>query len=161
MTPAETGGDDLVKAGGVVTYTLVLSTNTTWPEDTALNMTLPSGYAIGECSVNGSIPFIQDTPLTGNDSVTCIINRTVDSVDAGAGSILGGDVIVTMVNRTDLALAQNVSGCTLPNVPVYTGSLIEGAGVALAAGETKFLTGKHATYHLQIPVLTIRQQQCT
>jgi hypothetical protein len=136
-----TGAADLVKDGGTVTHLLVLSTNTTWSNET-LSITLPSGYSAAcvNGSSNTSFAFGADGLGNGNDTINCTVTYAASSTDAAAGVILGGQVIATLTDSTPAEV--NITGCTLPDSPVYTGSAVSAAGVALSVNETKYLSGK-------------------
>jgi hypothetical protein len=64
----------------------------------------------------------------------------VAAEDAAAGVIT--NVTVQAALTADPALNETIGACSLPDVPVYTGSVVQAAGVALAAGETKYLSGE-------------------
>jgi hypothetical protein len=78
--------------------------------------------------------------VTGN--ITCTVTHTVVAADSEAGVVTGGPVQATLTDANTPPVVTDITGCSLPNVPVYTGSVVQAAGVALAAGETKYLSGE-------------------
>lgn len=142
---AVTGGADLVKDGGTVVFSLVLSPGSSWSNET-LSITLPSGYSpVCKNATDNATIVLGTEGLTGTYNVTCTVTYTVNSTDAEAGVIPGGEVIATLTDASSPPIDRNITGCTLPNVPVYTGSSVQDVGVALAPGEALYLSGKHSS----------------
>jgi hypothetical protein len=74
--------------------------------------------------------------------INCTVVYTINATDQAAGVVASQNVTAAFGNDSVITVIEPLA---LPSVPVYTGSVVESGGAALAAGETKFVTGGYMT----------------
>jgi hypothetical protein len=138
----------LPKLGAAVTYSVVITNGArAVPVTNNFVFTTTPAYDAGslECTMPNSVAVTADAALpaelVAGATLNCSFTVSVTAAHEAADKIPAVVVQPGFVD-TPMDYSLAVAPSTSAEVAVYTGSVVQAAGVTLAAGETKYLSGE-------------------